>query len=335
MDTDIIWFPGLGNLHFTVKSVVFEIFGIPINWYGIIIATGFLLAVILGMRSSKKFGLDPDNIIDLVLIAAPVSIVCARLYFVIFYPYKPNPYFQNPGDIIKIWEGGLGIYGAIIGAVITAYFFAKRKNIKFLNLTDFGVPYLILAQAIGRWGNFVNREAFGGNTSLPWGMTSTKIKEDIVFFQQSGIDINPDLPVHPTFLYESLWNLAVFFFLIWFRKKKKVDGEVFFLYMILYGAGRFFIEGLRSDSLMLGGFRISQLVALLFIAAFSVLLLKRRRSFKLAAVEGTDGQPSSYSGVLERMKEDEEQDDMTASDDNIESTEGSRFDDGIVKDGNE
>lgn len=313
---DTIWFPGLGNLHFTIKSTAFEIFGISIHWYGIIIATGFLLAVLLGMRNSKKYGIDPDNIIDLVLIAAPISIVCARLYYVIFYSGEPNPYFQDPVKIFKIWEGGLGIYGAIIGALVTAYFFTKRKNIGFFKLADFGLPYFVLAQGIGRWGNFVNHEAFGGNTSLPWGMTSERIRKDIEYFRDQGANISPDLPVHPTFLYESLWDIAVFFFLIWYGKRKKVDGEVFFLYMILYGAGRFFVEGLRSDSLMLGGFKISQLLALVFIAVFTVVLVVGRRRLSLAAAEDTDGKPGRYSGVLERMKEADEQDGIKASGDN-------------------
>jgi len=284
---DTIEFPGLG-LKFYVSRKAFSVFNIPIYWYGIIIAFAFLLAVLLGMRSSKKFGIDPDNIIDLVLFAAPVAIVTARLYYVIF---SWENFKDNPIDIINTREGGLAIYGAIIGAVVVAYIFAKKRKIGVLKLFDFGSPYLILAQGIGRWGNFINQEAYGTTTSLPWGMT--------------GSDIGPD-PVHPTFLYESLWDFAVFFFLIWYRKKKKVEGEVFFLYMILYGIGRFWIEGLRSDSLMLGNIRISQFLAALFVILMSILLVIRRKK-QLEAYETDEIGTSNYASVLKKIQEEEDE----------------------------
>jgi len=284
---DTIEFPGLG-LKFFVSRVAFKVFGIPIYWYGIIIAFAFLLAVLLGMRSSKKFGIDPDNIIDLVLFAAPVAIVTARLYYVIF---SWEDFKDNPLDIIDTRRGGLAIYGAIIGAVVVAYIFAKKRKIGVLKLFDFGSPYLILAQGIGRWGNFINQEAYGTTTSLPWGMT--------------GSDIGPD-PVHPTFLYESLWDFAVFFFLIWYRKKKKVEGEVFFLYMILYGVGRFWIEGLRTDSLMLGNIRISKFLAALFVILMSIMFFMRRKKH-LEAYDTDEVGTSNYASVLKKIKEEEDE----------------------------
>ncbi len=335
-----IWFPKLGNLHFTIDGVAFSVFGLNVYWYGVIIATGFLLAVILGMRSSKKFGIDPDSIVDLILIAAPISIITSRLYYVIFSLGEPgNPYINNPVEIFKIWNGGLAIYGAVIGALGTAYIFARVRKISALNLFDFGTPYLILAQAIGRWGNFVNQEAFGTNTDLPWGMTSEKIKNYLSGIKASNPGINPDLPVHPTFLYESLWNFGIFFFLIWYRKKKKkIDGEVFFLYMILYGAGRFFIEGIRTDSLMLGALRISQLLALLFVVAFLIAFYIRRRHATRLAEEGAACEPSRYREVLEKLKEESVTEESGSAseenEDNDESRTGERPDDDMVPEDN-
>jgi phosphatidylglycerol:prolipoprotein diacylglycerol transferase len=282
-----IEFPGLG-LKFYIGREAFSVFNIPIFWYGIIIAFGFLLAVLLGMRSSKRFGIDPDNIIDLVLFAAPVAIVTARLYYVIF---SWENFKDNPLDIFNTRKGGLAIYGAIIGAIVVAYIFAKKKKIGVFKLFDFAVPYLVLAQGIGRWGNFVNQEAYGTTTNLPWGMT--------------GSDIGPD-PVHPTFLYESLWDFGIFFFLIWYRKKKKIEGEVFFLYMILYGLGRFWIEGLRTDSLMMGNIRISQFLAAIFVIFMSIIFFVRRKKY-LEASEAVEIGTSNYASVLKRIREEEDE----------------------------
>lgn len=283
---DTIEFPGLWGLKFNISREAFRIGTIPIFWYGIIIAFGFLLAILLAMRSCRKFGFVPDNIIDLVLYAAPVAIITARLYYVIF---SWGSFKDNPVDIFNTRKGGLAIYGAVIGAIVVAYIFTKKKKINTLQLFDFASPYLILAQAIGRWGNFVNQEAYGTHTNLPWGMTGSDIENG---------------PVHPTFLYESLWNLAIFFFLIWYRKRKKVQGEVFLLYMILYGFGRFFIEGLRTDSLMLGNIRISQFLAALFVISLSILFYLRRK--KASEEPITELGTSSYGAILKSIKEEEE-----------------------------
>lgn len=298
---NLVEFPGLWGLKFVINRVAFEVLGVSIYWYGIIIAVGFLLAVLLGMKNSKLAGIEPDSVLDLVLFAAPVAIVCARLYYVIF---SWDLFKDNPADIINTRKGGLAIYGAILGAIIVAYFFAKRKKIKVLSLFDFGVPYLVMAQGIGRWGNFVNQEAFGSATTLPWRMNSETVNSYLTGIN-SSIDLTK-IGVHPTFLYESLWDFAVFFFLIWFRKRKKLDGEVFFLYMMLYGAGRFFIEGLRTDSLMLGSVRISQLLAALFAVMFAIIFIYRRK--KINKNEDDDsveiGQ-SQYGSVLMKLREQE------------------------------
>jgi len=176
---DTISFPGLGDISFHIDRIAFTLFGFPFRWYGIIIAVGFLLAVLLGMRVSKKFGINPDDIIDIVLYAAPVSIICARLYYVIFSPDK-SIYFEDPVEIVRIWHGGLAIYGGIIGAIGTTYVYCRIKKINVLNILDFGLPYFALAQAIGRWGNFVNQEAFGSQTDLPWGMTGDIIQDYLI-----------------------------------------------------------------------------------------------------------------------------------------------------------
>lgn len=269
-------FPGLGGIKFNVDRVAARVFGLELYWYGIIIALSIVISVILAIKESRKYGIVPDNIIDIVLFATPVAIIFARLYYVIFDLNKYNSFV----DIINIRNGGLAIYGGVVGAVLATVVICKWKRISVLKFLDFGVPYLILSQAIGRWGNFFNQEAFGSNTSLPWGMTGSGIKEELLRLKSKGVNIDPSRAVHPTFLYECLWNLMVFVFLATYRKKKKFEGEVFCLYAILYGAGRFWIEGLRMDSLMFGNIRISQLLALFCVIAFTVLLILRRKNLK-------------------------------------------------------
>jgi len=293
---DTISFPGLGDISFHISRVAFTLFGFSFRWYGIIIAVGFLLAVLLGMRVAKKFGINPDDIIDLVLYAAPVSIICARLYYVIFSPDK-SIYYDDPVEIVRIWNGGLAIYGGIIGAIGTTYIFCRIKKINVLNVLDFGLPYFALAQAIGRWGNFVNQEAFGSQTDLPWGMTGDGIQD---YLSRYYPDLDPRIPVHPTFLYESLWNLGVFAFLIWYRKRKKNNGEVFLLYIALYGLGRTWIEALRLDSLMLGPVRISQMLALCCAVIGLTVFVILRKKKNVEALEA-EGEPSSYRRILEEL----------------------------------
>jgi len=296
-----VGFPGL-NLEFEMSRVAFNVFGLPIYWYGIIIAFGFLAAVLLALRSCRKFGLEPDNILDLVLFAAPAAIVGARLYYVIF---SWDMYKDNLIDIFKIRDGGLAIYGGVIAAILVAWIYAKKKKISALNLMDFGVPYLVLGQAIGRWGNFVNQEAFGVPTTLPWRMNGT-VADSYIKSLTETLDLSK-WGVHPTFLYESLWDFALFFFLIWFRKKKKLDGEVLSFYLIGYGIGRFMIEGLRTDSLPLGNQRVSQLLSALLVVVFVMLFILRRAGIKRKEDEKPAelGQ-SQYGSLLMKLKEEEE-----------------------------
>jgi len=299
MNVNTVSFPGLG-LSFEINRYAFVIFGIEIYWYGVIIAAAFLLAVLLALRSCRNYDLTSDNIFDIVLFAAPVAIIFARLYYVIF---SWDQYKDDPISILRIRDGGLAIYGAVIGALLVAWLYARRKKISFLHLADFCIPYLAMGQGIGRWGNFVNQEAFGTVTDLPWRMNGNIVNKYI-------LSVMPDADltqwgVHPTFLYESVWDIAVFLFLLFYRKRKKVDGEVFFLYLMLYGAGRAYIEGLRTDSLPIGSLRVSQILSVILLVAALILFIYRRIRWNRADMEPAVLGQSKYGTLLQRMKEEE------------------------------
>ncbi len=291
-------FPGLG-LNFEVNNVAFKVFGLSVYWYGIIIAFAFLAAVVLALRSCKSFDIDQDTILDGVLIAVPAAIIVARLYYVAF------SWNEYKDDLLKIFDtrsGGLAIYGGVIGAALAVFIYAKVKKIPFLKLMDFAAPYIILGQAIGRWGNFINQEAFGSQTQLPWRMNGTYADQ---YIMSNGLD--PAVwGVHPTFLYESLWNIAVFAVLLAFRRKKKLNGEVVSLYLILYGIGRFIIEGLRTDSLMLGSIRFSQLLSIvLVLVLIPVFIYRRVKLSRKTEEQPTELGQSKYGDLLMKMKEEE------------------------------
>ncbi len=274
-----ISFPYLG-IEMTVDRVAFTIFQTPVYWYGIIIALGFVLGIVLASFASLKLGEKYDVPIDLALVCTPLAIICARLYYVIF---RWDMYKDNLISVFDIRSGGIAIYGAIIGAVISALVYCRITKKNTLKMFDIGSVGLITGQMIGRWGNFVNQEAFGTNTTLPWAMKGTGIKEELEFMAQNGIDVNTELGVHPTFLYESLWSLltlCILFVIIY--KKYKYTGQVFFAYCSLYGLGRLWIEGLRTDSLMIGPFRVSQLLAFVCFLVFSFLYFyfSKRKSVK-------------------------------------------------------
>ena len=237
-----------------MNPVAFEIFGISVNWYGIIISTAVLIGVILAIREANRIGVGEDNIIDMLLIAIPLAIIGARVHFIIF---SFDDYRGNILKMLNFREGGLAIHGAIIVAVIVAV-------LDFWKLADICAPSLILGQAIGRWGNYINQEAHGGPTDLPWGIMIDGVK------------------VHPTFLYESLGNLMIFIFLLWYRKNKsKESGEIFLLYIILYSVVRFFVEGLRTDSLMVGPLRTAQVISIISIIIGMVFFYFRRKKYNI------------------------------------------------------
>jgi len=243
-----------------MNPVAFKVFGVEIMWYGVLISLGVLLGVFFALKECRRIGFKEDNLLDFLLMAIPAAIVGARIYYVIF---SWDYYSQNISEIINIRNGGLAIHGALIAGIIVSVLFCKRRKINPLLLLDILMPSVALGQSIGRWGNFINQEAHGGPTDLPWGIVVDGQK------------------VHPTFLYESIITLCIFIFLTWFRKNKKTtDGQVLALYLILYSAGRFFIEGLRTDSLMFFGMRIAQLVSLgSAIAGIAIwMLLKRKKT---------------------------------------------------------
>ncbi|MBN1623671.1 MAG: prolipoprotein diacylglyceryl transferase [Clostridia bacterium] len=305
-----VFFPNLfGGFVIRVTRVAFTIFGVDIYWYGLIIGIGFALAVFLALRNAKRHDLVEDDIINILLIAVPIAIIFARLFYVVFY--TKNWTFA---EIINIRDGGLAIYGAIIGGMGAAAVYTWIKKINFLALGDLAGPYFALAQAIGRWGNFVNQEAFGYNTNLPWGMTSQPIQNELSLMAARGVDVNPYLPVHPTFLYESVWNFLTFILLVILSRKKKFNGQIFCLYMALYGFGRMFIEGLRTDSLMLGNIRVSQLIGLAFFLVFTIILLliylkDRKEKRALEDEKDMSTGTSEFASILKeniKLSDDEE-----------------------------
>ncbi|MBY0123408.1 prolipoprotein diacylglyceryl transferase [Bacillus sp. S/N-304-OC-R1] len=241
---------------------------IEIRWYGIIIGIGIALALILVMREAERRGLQKDLFADLMLWAIPIAIISARIYYVIF---QWDYYSQNPGDIIKIWEGGIAIHGALIGAVITTYVFAKKRSVSFWKLADIAAPSIILGQAIGRWGNFMNQEAHGREVARSF-LEGLHLPDFII----NQMYINGTY-YHPTFLYESLWNIAGFAILLLLRRVNLRRGELFLTYVIWYSIGRFFVEGMRTDSLMLTEhLRIAQTISIVLIIGSVVLLVLRR-----------------------------------------------------------
>ena len=284
-----ISFPGLGIGDFTINPIAipFGDNGAGIRWYALFIVTGMIFAVLYTSYRAKSEGIVFDTILDFAIFTIPIGIVGTRLFYVFFdwvdimVNHKPNPY-QSFVDVIAIWEGGLAIYGGIIFGTITIFTVAKVKKMSWnslLKITDAAAPGVMIAQAIGRWGNFCNGEAYGTPTSLPWRMCSDKFAQrlynlDIIDRDTALQMFDGTIGVHPTFLYESLWNILGFILINIFYKKKRFDGQIMLMYFTWYGFGRMFIELLRTDSLTNGSnIRISSLIGLLsFIVAGSLLL---------------------------------------------------------------
>ncbi|PEB50387.1 prolipoprotein diacylglyceryl transferase [Bacillus pseudomycoides] len=240
----------------------------PVYWYGVIIGTGVLLGLWLATREGERLGVPKDTFIDLVLFAVPISIICARTYYVIF---EWQYYGQNPIQIFNIRQGGLAIHGALIGAVITGIIFAKIRKVSFWKLADIAAPSILLGQAIGRWGNFMNQEAHGGEVTRQF-LEGLHLPQFII--NQMYID---GVYYHPTFLYESLWDFAGVILLLLLRKANLRRGELFFTYLIWYSVGRFYVEGLRTDSLMLGPLRIAQVMSIGLIIMSIIFIIVRRK----------------------------------------------------------
>ena len=261
-----ISFPMLGNFSIDPPSY-FTVFGRNIYFYGVLIALGFLLAILYCGRRSRDFGIQADDFYHLMLWLIPLSIVGARLYFVLF---RLDDYLADPISILKVHEGGLAIYGGVIAGVLCAVFVCRHKKIPLPAMLDLTVLGLLIGQIIGRWSNFMNREAFGAETAIFCRMGLTAPDGTTIY-------------VHPTFLYESLWNLACFVFLLFFTKRggRRYDGQCALIYFFWYGLGRAWIEGLRTDSLYIGGtgIRVSQLLSLILaLAAGTILLVEGRKA---------------------------------------------------------
>lgn len=253
-----------------IDPIAFQLGPLQVRWYGIIIAAAIYLAATLADREATKKGFRKDFIIDLVFWAIPIAFVGARLYYVIF---EWRSYIGNPIDIIKIWEGGIAIYGGLIAGAATTYWFCKREGVSLILLLDILAPVVLLAQAIGRWGNFTNQEAHGAEVTRQF-LENLHLPTFII----DQMNIN-GVYYHPTFLYESLWSLIGVCLLLWLRRKAPVRvGEIAASYLIWYGCGRFVVEGMRTDSLWLFGvIRISQLLSVVLVVAAIVFIIWRRR----------------------------------------------------------
>jgi len=258
----------------SLNRVFIEIGPLSIYWYGVIIATGAFLGLYLATKESDRLGLKKDLMVDLVVFAIPISILFARLYYVIFewQQYANGPFWK----VFAVWEGGLAIHGALIGAVLTAIVFAKVRKVSFWQLADVAAPSLILGQAIGRWGNFMNQEAHGGPMTQAAYENFHQYLPDFIMNQMC---IDGTL-YYPTFLYESFWNLIVFGLLLFLRRRNPLRGFVFLTYVISYSVGRFFIEGMRTDSLyVIGEIRTAQLFSIILILASLVIMNYRHKTF--------------------------------------------------------
>ena len=288
---EILRFPGLG-WEIPISRVAISIGSLEIYWYGVIIAVGFGLGLWVYLSHNRRCGIHPDEGLDIILWSMLGAIVGARAYYVAF---QWDHYKDNLKEIFNLRGGGLAIYGGIIGALIVAFIVCRSKKLPMLPVADAAFPGVMLGQAIGRWGNFFNMEAFGTNTTLPWGMTSDTISNYLSRHQAAlaaqGVVVDPAMPVHPTFLYESLWNLiGVAVLLLWLFPRRSYDGQITLGYTAWYGLGRFFVEGLRTDSLMWGSVRVSQaLGGVLFIVAAGLMLaifLWSRKPMTLEYIEG-------------------------------------------------
>ena len=253
-----------------LDPIAFSIGSLNVRWYGILIASGIVLAYLLAQREATRLGLHEEFFADLLIWAVPIAILSARAYYVAM---KWDIYSANPGAIIQIWNGGIAIHGALIGSFITAYIFSKKRGISFLRIADIAAPSILVGQIIGRWGNFMNQEAYGGPVSrsfleslyLPnWVIEQMYIEKDGTY-------------VHPTFLYESMWNVVGLVVLLFARKFNWRRGEMFFFYLVWYSIGRFYIEGLRTDSLyLIGDLRSAQVVSIIAIVVGLGAFIYRR-----------------------------------------------------------
>ena len=340
MKTEVFFKAFENGIQIADTAVKFDLFGntIRIQWYGVIIAFGFLLAVLFGGRIAYKWKMDLDKMIDVLIGGTLGGVIGARLYYVLFHLDTIKGDFL---EVFRIWNGGLAIYGGLIGGLLGAFVVCKIRKVNFLNLMDIGAMSFLIGQGIGRWGNFTNQEAFGANTSMPWGMWSQKTADYIamnqIAFAEKGIQatagtLAEKAYVHPTFLYESLWCLISFgiIYLVC-RKWRKFSGQLILCYGVLYGAERFIVEGLRLDSLYIGSsnIRVSQLLSGLLVvgclAALIVLTLKHTKNPR--PIEGIDFFPGAEpklakEAVCEESIEEAEEKEIEFIDEEQEAADG-------------
>lgn len=281
---DII-FPHLGIVIDKLSRVAFTVFGMNVYWYGIFIGIGVSAGLLMAVHEAKRTGQNTEDFFDFAFFAIIASVIGARIYYVIF---SWDSYRNDLLSIFNLRKGGLAIYGTVIAATITAYIFTKVKKLKFFKFGDACVFGLVLGQVIGRWGNFFNREAFGGFTDSLFAMQylneTVEYANIVPQVLDKAVVINGAqyIQVHPTFLYEMLWNIGLFIFMNIYKKHKKFDGEMILIYFIGYGIGRLWVEGMRTDQLMLfgTGLAVSQVLSLILIAVCAALAIYMRRKIK-------------------------------------------------------
>ena len=321
-------FPGLG-LEMEINRVAFTVFGVPIYWYGVCIALGLLLGMLYAFRYAKSYGIDADRMVDVIFASTIAAIIGGRAYYVATAPFE----YQSIWEMIDIRLGGIAIYGGIIAAFAMGALMCRVRKVPMLPMFDLAAQGFLIGQCLGRWGNFFNQEAFGGNTTLPWGMISESTQQYLQAVQETlaaqGMTVDPSMPVHPTFLYESIW-CGLGFLLLWrYSKHRRFHGEMTLLYIMWYGFERFFVEGLRTDSLMVGNVRISQAVAALSVAAALVLWVILRRKYRgvplvIPALPGEENasEPTQIDepgeSTKEALQKEKPQDDESEKDDDRE-----------------
>lgn len=334
-DLNKISFPKLG-WSFNIDPTAFKIGSLEIQWYGILITLGLVLAVLYCFPRMKRFGIDSDRAVDAVIGGVIGGIVGARAYYVIFN------WSEYKGDIKEIFNtrgGGLAIYGGIIGAMLVGLLICKIRRVKMLPMLDITVLGFLIGQGVGRWGNFVNQEAFGSNTDSLFGMTGGRIQASLNWettymsgeMYQNGKEVFADYAVHPCFLYESLWCILGFVLLALWSKRRKYDGQIFLMYLGWYGAERFFVEGLRTDSLMLGNIRVSQMLsAVLFVVSVTlqiVFFFRRRRDPETFVLYANTEESRQLIEESRRKRMGMPAEDIRTGDDDNEEFDDDDFDD--------
>ena len=322
-------FPGLGIEPFHIDRIAFSVLGRDVAWYGILITLGMILAVLMAIRLAKKEGISADDITDFAFIVILAGVVGARAYYVIFtwnefgYLVTDGSFWHNLGrtlyNCVAVWEGGLAIYGGVLAGLLTGFIFARRKKISFLKIFDILAAVVLIGQVIGRWGNFINIEAYGAETTLPWRMGILTYGPALM--DNGNLALTKEIYVHPTFLYESLWNLCALLIIhLGLYPRKKFDGEIFCFYLMWYGFGRMLIESLRTDSLMLGNLRVSQGVGFLSCIVGVMLMIaltkKARKTqaadadYKPVYADGDDKEPAAEPQSGEEKDADGAESDM-------------------------